>query len=113
MLPAMYRLLTRCSRLHRIVWYIIDMRVRFTDSARKHGITEEAAVYAVEHAIYVEAEFTEPHPPSLIRPHLFIGPAGRYDQTLLEVFVELGREVKVFHVMTATAANLDRMKEGS
>jgi hypothetical protein len=84
------------------------MSVRFTESARKHGFTEEEAVYAIENAVGHVQHFADPQPPANIRPHLFIGPRSLTDHTLLEVFLEVrGSVVTVFHVMEVQERSLN------
>lgn len=86
------------------------MPVRFTESAEKHGFTEEEAVYAIEHAVGHVQHFTDPQPPANIRPHLYVGPRSLTDHTLLEVFLEVrGTMITVFHVMEAQERNLNRI----
>lgn len=88
------------------------MEVRFSASASKHGIPREAAAYAVENAVFIRRDFMTARPPATVPPTLFIGPTGPYDQTLLEVFVEIQRQsVKIFHVMVATPATLEYLEE--
>lgn len=87
------------------------MAIKFTQSAGKHGFTEEEAKYAITYAVYEEEEFDEPRPPSSIRPTLFIGPC-RLGGPLIEVMVEEGRrDVVIFHVMVARQKHLDRMND--
>ncbi len=89
------------------------MGLRWTSSARKHGVTREDAVYAIMNAVRAESEFNEPRMPGLRRPTLFIGPPRQRDGPLLEVMVETipTDDVVVFHVMVARAKHLRRMVE--
>jgi len=88
--------------------------LRWTSSARKHGVTREDAVHAIRNAVHAESEFNEPRVPGLVRPTLFIGPPRRGDGPLLEVMVERipSDDVVVFHVMVARAKHLQWMVEG-
>jgi len=85
--------------------------LRWTSSARKHGVTREDAVHAIMNAVRAESEFNEPRVPGLVRPTFFIGPPRRRDGPLLEVMVETipSDDVVVFHVMVARAKHLQWM----
>lgn len=90
------------------------MGLRWTASARKHGIAREDALHAITNAVHAESEFDEPRVPGHLRPTLFIGPPRRRDGPLLEVMVEIipPDDVVVFHVMVARAKHLQRMGRG-
>ena len=89
------------------------MAISWAPSADKHGIRREDALYAIEHALYVEVEFDEPRLGGRVRPTLFIGPPRARGGPLLEVMVEItgSRGLHVFHVMQARKKHLDRMGE--
>ncbi|WP_202878757.1 hypothetical protein [Ornithinimicrobium ciconiae] len=65
------------------------MAIEFTESADKHGISHTDALWAMEHARYVEREFDEPRVPGRLKPTLFIGPSRIPAQPLLEVMAEI------------------------
>ena len=90
------------------------MALTWADTADKHGVPHEDAVHAIANAVYVEAEFDEPRPPSTVRPHLYIGPPRQMGGPLLEVMVEIRppRGMHVFHVMQARPKHLARMNPG-
>lgn len=44
------------------------MAVEWANSADKHGIEHEDALYAIENALYVEQEFDEPRVPGHAKP---------------------------------------------
>jgi hypothetical protein len=50
----------------------------WANSADKHGIDHEDALYAIENAVYVEQEFDEPRVPGHAKPWLFIDPHGNW-----------------------------------
>lgn len=87
------------------------MAIEFTESAGKHGFTEDDAIWAMHHARYFEPEFDEPRVAGHVRPTLFIGPSLTPASPLLEVMVEVmpPRQIVVFHVMQARSKYLDRM----
>lgn len=89
------------------------MAIEFTESADKHGVSHQDAMWAMTHARYVEREFDQPRPPSSVRPTLFIGPSRTPAVPLLEVMVELvpPDRIVVFHVMAARAKHLQRMDD--
>ena len=94
-----------------VVSYTTDVAIRWAESASKHGIDHDGALYAITNAHYVEEEFDEPRIPGHVRPTLFIGPS-RLGGPLLEVMVEITppRELVVFHVMPARPKHLARME---
>ncbi len=87
------------------------MGLRWTSSARKHGIAREDALHAITNAVHAESEFDEPRVPGHLRPTLFIGPPRQRDGPLLEVMVEIipSDRVVVFRVMVARAKHFQRM----
>ncbi len=89
------------------------MAIEFTESAGKHGVSRDDAIWAMTHPRYVEQEFDEPRPPSSVRPTLFIGPSRTPAVPLLEVMVELvpPDRIVVFHVMAARQKHVRRMDD--
>ncbi len=90
------------------------MAIYWADSADRHGIPHDEALYAIANALYVEEEFDEPRVPDRIRPTLFIGPATHErGAPLLEVMVEVSppRDLFIFHVMPARPKHLIRMED--
>lgn len=78
----------------------------FTDSAGRHGVREEDAVWAIEHALLVKPQFQRARFPGTPDPTLFVGPdtLGR----LIEVMaVHVDGEPVIFHAMRARKAFLD------
>lgn len=76
------------------------MRVVYTTSAGKHGIGEEDATWAIEHAVLVKLSFQRSRLPDLPDPTLFVGPAR--DGRLIEVMaVHLDNATVIFHAMRA------------
>ena len=91
--------------------YTTGVAIRWAESAAKHGIGHDEALFAITNAHYVEQEFDEPRVPGQVRPTLFIRPS-RLSGPLLEVMVEITppRDLVVFHVMVARAKHLARME---
>ena len=89
------------------------MAIEFTESAAKHGISQDDALWAMTHARYVERQYDEPRLPGHQRPTLFIGPSRTPSVPLLEVKAELvppDRAI-IFHVMPAREKHLVRMED--
>ena len=90
-----------------VVSYTSDVAIRWAESAAKHGIGHDEALFAITHAHYVEQEFDEPRVPWHVRPTLFIGPSRLGGPLLVEITPP--RDFAVFHVMVARAKHLARM----
>lgn len=101
------------SALAPFVYSTTDGAIEFTESAGKHGFSREDAMWAIEHAHYVEREFDVARVPGRLRPTLFIGPSRTPARPLLEVMVAVipPGTVVVFHVMAARKKHLDRMHD--
>ena len=90
------------------------MAIFWAESADRHDISHDKALYAIANAVYVEEEFDEPRVPGRVRPTLFIGPATpARGSHLLEVMVEITppRDLFIFHVMPARPKHLNRMED--
>lgn len=89
------------------------MAISWSDSADRHGIPREDALYAMSNAYFRRAEFDEPRKPGASHPTLYIGPPRQLGGPLLEVMAEIvaPRGMHVFHVMPARAKFLAMMEE--
>ena len=87
------------------------MTVRMSGTAGKHGFTVDDAVWAMNHAWYVESKFGDPSAPAQVQPTLWIGPSPIPTVPLLEVVADVipPRTVVIFHVMAAREDCLARM----
>lgn len=77
--------------------------ITWSDSADKHGVDREDALYAMMHNYVYVPEFDDPRVPGAARPDLFIGPPRQLGGALLEVMTETvpPRGIHIFHVMIA------------
>ncbi len=87
------------------------MSITWADSAAKHGIPRDEALYAIAHAELFVESFGQPRVGDQA-PSLFIGPS-RYGTIEVLAVVTPPRDVWVFHVMplrerTARAAGYER-----
>jgi hypothetical protein len=86
------------------------MRVEWTDSADKHGISHEDALHAVLRHLYRVSPYGEPREPGGPPPELFVGPgtSGRW----LEVIAVVARPgiLLIFHVMEARATVIEEAR---
>jgi len=66
----------------------LEMAVTWADSASKHGVPREDALWALTHFIYEERGFEVARPPATVAPDLYIGPQRSRTAPLLEVMLE-------------------------
>jgi hypothetical protein len=87
--------------------------VTWSESAAKHGIPREEALYAMSHADGMYPNFQPPRPGFHRAPTLFIGPS-RYGTLEVIAIVTPPGEVFVFHVMALrdSTRNLVGYQEG-
>ncbi|MBU2698853.1 MULTISPECIES: hypothetical protein [Pimelobacter] len=87
------------------------MAIRWTDSADKHGVPRDEALYAVMNHHYLVPEFDEPRVGER-RPDLYIGPAS-LGGPMLEVMLTRTppRDLEIFHVMPLREKTLKRAEE--
>lgn len=72
------------------------MGMRFTDSAAKHGMTEQEILHVIRHAVQVKV-ITDRHGDSA---KMFIGPVHSQTGRLAEVAVKTaGGDFIIFHAM--------------
>lgn len=90
------------------------MAIKWANSADKHGVPNQQALFAIVNAMFVAEEFDEPRMPGGARPTLYIGPS-RLGGPLLEVMVEKTppRDLFIFHAMKARPKILKLMEENN
>lgn len=74
------------------------MPITWTQSAGKHEIPQNEALYAMNNATGVFPEFQAPRPGYTRRPSLFIGPSRFGTLEILAVVTPPGN-IEIFHVM--------------
>lgn len=87
------------------------MALTWADSASKHGVPREDAVWALTYFIYEERGFEVARPPATVAPDLYIGPQRSRTAPLLEVMLERHPPsgLWIFHVMPLRPAFRARM----
>lgn len=78
------------------------MSITWADSAAKHRIPRDEALYAIAHAELFIESFGQPRRGDLA-PSLFIGPS-RYGTLEVLVVITPPRDIWVFHVMPLRAS---------
>lgn len=83
----------------------------WADSASKHGVPREDAMWALPHFIYEQRGFEVARPPATVAPDLYIGPQRSRTAPLLEVMLERHPPsgLWIFHVMALRPAFRARM----
>lgn len=89
------------------------MAVTWSDSADKHSIPREEALYAMSHAHAIYPDFQAPRGGFKRPPTLFIGPSRRGTLEVIAI-VTPPSDVHIFHVMALreSTRNSVRYQEG-
>ncbi|QCV96191.1 hypothetical protein FEZ30_13810 [Acidipropionibacterium acidipropionici] len=86
------------------------LSVTFTHSAGRHGVSEQDAIWAIEHALLAKPSFQRSRLPDMPDPSLFVGPdtSGR----IIEVMaVRTDDDLIIFHAMRARPQFLDQIRD--
>lgn len=89
------------------------MGVEWANSAGKHSIPHEDALYAIQNAVYTSTDvYTATERPNRTR-RVFVGPQHAQTSRLIEVLVEIsqGGDFVIYHVMPLGSHYRQQMEE--
>ncbi|AZZ40565.1 hypothetical protein C0Z10_13385 [Acidipropionibacterium jensenii] len=85
------------------------MCATFTHSAGRHGVSEQDAIWAIEHALLAKPVFNVLGCPTCPIPPLFVGPDTT--RRIIEVMaVRTDNDLIIFHAMRARPQFLDQIR---
>lgn len=89
------------------------MPIEFTDSAGKHGIPDEDALYAMQNSIYTSPNVKAAPGVSSNPRRVFIGPQHSGTERLIEVLIEVKSPgvFTIYHVMPLGSYYRKQMEE--